>query len=51
MLIIKRIKNGKLYTNKNHLDKERRNNYRSRHGAQGYQEVKYSPAWVSWNYL
>lgn len=41
----------KYYANKDHLDESRRANYRSRHGAQGYQERKYSPAWFSWNYL
>lgn len=41
----------KLYADQNHLDKKRRDNYRARHGARGYQEVKYSPAWFSWNYL
>jgi hypothetical protein len=41
----------KFYKHKNHNDKNRRANYRKRHGAQGYQNKKYSPAWFSWNYL
>jgi hypothetical protein len=41
----------KLYKTKDHKDKSRRENYRKRHGARGYQKKKYSPAWFSWNYL
>lgn len=41
----------KLYSHKDHLDKTRRASYRARHGAQGYQKRKYSPAWFAWNYL
>jgi len=41
----------KLYSSEDHLDESRRDNYRARHGAQGYQENQYSPAWFSWNYL
>ena len=41
----------RLYSSKDHLDKQRRLNYRSRHGAQGFQNVKYSPSWFSYNYL
>lgn len=40
-----------LYASQNHFDEKRRANYRARHGAQGYQNVKYSPAWFSWNFL
>jgi len=41
----------KLYSRKDHGDSERRRNYRKRHGAQGYQKKKFTPAWFSWNYL
>lgn len=41
----------KIYKNKDHNDTSRLDNYRARHGAQGYQNNKYSPAWFSWNYL
>ena len=41
----------KLYTKSNHGDKKRRDNYRSRHGTQGFQNKKYTPAWFSWYYL
>lgn len=41
----------RLYQDLNHYDEKRRANYRSRHGAQGYQNVKYSPAWFSWHFL
>ena len=41
----------KLYKSKNHNDSERRKNYRTRHSAQGYHKVKYSPAWFSYYYL
>jgi len=34
-----------------HLDEKRRQKYRLRAGRQGYQKIKYSPAWFSWNYL
>lgn len=34
-----------------HNDKKRRENYRARHGAQGYQKIKGSAAWFSWNLL
>ena len=40
-----------LYSDQDHLDEKRRDNYRSRHGAQGYQENTFTPAWFSWNYL
>lgn len=40
-----------LYSNQDHKDTKRRDNYQSRHGAQGYQERKYSPAWFSWHFL
>jgi len=39
------------WSHKDHGDKRRRSNYRKRHGAKGYQLVKYSPAWFSWHYL
>ena len=38
----------KLYSHKNHLDKQRRNNYRSRHS---YDKPKYSAGWFALNYL
>lgn len=41
----------KLYSSDDHLDDDRRNSYRARHGAQGYQETLYTPSWFSWNYL
>jgi len=41
----------KLYSSGDHLDEKRRHNYRTRHGAQGYQKNIYSPAWFSWHYL
>jgi len=34
-----------------HGDPERRRRYRLRHGAQGYQTRRYSPAWFSWHFL
>lgn len=47
----------KLYKHKDHLDKERRKQYRDRHmkiltfdGTPAY-KVKYSPAWFSFYYL
>lgn len=42
---------GGLYTHLNHGDKKRRASYRLRHGAQGFQTRKYSPAWFSWYFL
>lgn len=42
---------GGLYRGKDHLDPQRRANYRRRHGAQGYQSRPYSPAWFSYYYL
>jgi len=41
----------KLYSNLDHNDPKRRASYRKRHGAQGYQNRKYSPAFFSWNFL
>lgn len=48
---------GKLWSHKDHNDKERRDNYRSRHrgmlnkdGKPAY-KVKYTPAWFSYYYL
>ena len=41
----------KLYSSDDHLDEQRRDNYRARHGAQGYQTRIYSPAWFSLNFL
>ena len=41
----------RLYKHLNHNDPDRRRNYRNRHGAQGYQKKKYTPAWFSWHYL
>ena len=40
-----------LYSDMDHLDDKRRKSYRSRHGAKGYEKVKYSPAYFSYNYL
>lgn len=42
---------GGLWSHKDHNDKERRKNYRLRHGAQGYQHRKNSPAWFSYYFL
>lgn len=42
---------GKLWSHKNHNDKQRRKNYRIRHGAQGHYKTKYSPAWFSYYFL
>ena len=39
----------KLYSSKNHLDKERRDAYKSRH--QGDNLKMYSPGYFSWYYL
>lgn len=41
----------KAYSSEDHLDETRRASYRARQGAQGYQDVKYSPAWFAWNFL
>ncbi len=41
----------KLYSHLDHLDKKRRKNYKARHGKKGFQNIKYTPAWFSWNYL
>jgi len=41
----------KLYTDMDHLDDTRRKSYRARHAANGYEKVKYSPAYFSFNYL
>jgi hypothetical protein len=41
----------KLYSHLDHNDQRRRASYRARHGAQGYQNRKYSPAYFSWNFL
>jgi hypothetical protein len=38
-----------LYSSKNHLDKERRKNFRSRHGANA--KRKYSSAYFAYKYL
>lgn len=40
-----------LYTDLNHYDQKRRDNYRARHGAQGYQNNPYSASWFSWHFL
>lgn len=48
---------GGLWTKKNHLDKQRRANYRTRHGGlrckDGTQCItkKYTPAWFSYYFL
>lgn len=48
---------GGVWSFKDHLDKKRRQNYRTRHGAQTCKngqkciDVKYSPAWFSYYYL
>lgn len=41
----------KLWSSLDHLDKKRRDRYRKRHGAQGFQNKVGSPAWFSWHYL
>lgn len=41
----------KLYSHLDNNDPRRRASYRARHGAEGYQNRKYSPAYFSWNYL
>ena len=48
---------GGIWSHKNHLDDQRRKNYRARHGGTktksgrpAYQ-VKYSPSWFSYYYL
>ena len=35
----------------NHYDDKRRDLYRKRAGAKGFQLRKFSPAWFSWNFL
>ena len=40
-----------LYSKGDHLDEKRRTSYRARHGANGSQTIRYSPAWFSWTYL
>lgn len=46
-----------MYSSLDHLDKKRRKNYRKRHGViklkdgRIAKDVKYTPAWFSWNYL
>jgi hypothetical protein len=48
---------GGVWKHKNHLDKERRKNYRTRHGGVLLKDgrkavnVKYTPAWFSYNFL
>lgn len=48
---------GKRWSHKDHLDKNRRENYRKRHGALKCKNgkkcisVKYSPAWFSYYFL
>lgn len=42
---------GGLWSFADHLDPIRRQSYRARHGAKGYQNVKYSPAWFSYYFL
>ena len=44
-------KGGGLYHHLDHKDSKRRSSYRSRHGAQGYQKKRNSPAYLSWKYL
>ena len=41
----------RLYKHLDHNDSKRRDNYRKRHGANGYQLKKWTPSWFSWNYL
>ena len=41
----------KLYKDLDHHDEARRLNYQQRQGANGYQNIKYSPAWFSWYFL
>jgi hypothetical protein len=52
----KRLGGGK-WSSKDHLDKDRRKNYRSRHAGMRNKDgrrsidVKYSPAWFSYHFL
>ena len=40
-----------LYRHLDHNDPKRRENFRRRHGAQGFHQRKNSPAFFAWNYL
>ena len=40
-----------LFSHLDHNDPKRRTLYQKRHGAQGFQNIKYSPAWFSWRFL
>ena len=40
-----------LYKHLDHNDPERCRLYKARHGALGYQEIRGTPAWFSWNAL
>ena len=40
-----------LYSDLDHLDDKRRKLYRARHGARGYEKIKYSPSYFSYNFL
>ena len=52
----KRLGGGK-WSSKNHMDKDRRRNYRNRHSGMRNKDgkrsidVKYSPAWFSYHFL
>ena len=54
---VPKSKGGGLWSRKNHNDKERRQRYRTRHGALRCKDgrrciaVRYSPAWFSWHFL
>lgn len=54
---VPRSMGGGKWTKKNHLDRARRKNYRSRHGNLRCKDgrkcvsVRYSPAWFSYHYL
>jgi hypothetical protein len=39
------------FSHLNHNDEKRRKLYRARHGANGYQKIKFSPAYFSYNFL
>jgi hypothetical protein len=41
----------KLYSHLDHNDPKRRASYRARHGAEGYQNRKYSPSYFSYYFL
>jgi len=44
-------KGGGKYHSQDHKDSKRRNSYRARHGAQGFQKRKNSASYLAWKYL